>query len=55
MKRRIGQATIIPSAVYAPKLLELLDRRSCGAIAVHAPHPEIRKTIHSEPSQGQNK
>ena len=55
MKRLIGQATIIPSAVYAPKLLGLLDHRSYGAIAVHAPHPEIRKTIHSEPSQGLNK
>jgi hypothetical protein len=36
VKRLIGQTASIPSALYAPKPLELLDRRSCGAIAVHA-------------------
>jgi hypothetical protein len=54
VKRLIGQTASIPSALYAPKPLELLDRRSCGAIAVHAPLPTKRKSIYSDP-QGLNK
>jgi len=55
MKRLIGQTTSIPSALYVPKPLGLLDRRSCGDIAVHAPLPATRKGIHSNPFQGLNK
>jgi len=49
MKRLISQTISIPSALYAPRPLNLLDRRSCGRFALHAPLPAMRKSIHSSP------
>lgn len=49
MKRLISQPTNIPSALYHPHALELLDRHACRGFEVDASLPVIRKSIHSSP------